>query len=129
MIPTSVSNRSRRPASGPGFDWVNSSVRFQNRPKPDPRLLGRPNPYPYPSTRGFCRVWLDLSVPVSGSPFRVTLFMVIVRYVTVMCTILRLVHHSLYLFHWRPLYSKQGETYFLLHREVECEQFFILHHL
>jgi len=25
--------------------------------------------------------------------------------------------------------NKQGVTCFLLHREVECEQFFILHHL
>jgi len=111
--------------------WTGKTVRFGSRPveQPDLELLGRPNPYPYPSTRGFCRVWLDPSVPVSGSPFRVFLFMATVRYVTVMCNILTLVHYSLYLFHLWPLYSKQGETCSLLHPEVECDQFFILHHL
>jgi len=55
--------------------------------------------------------------------------MVVVIYVTVMCKILTLVHHSLYWFHWQPLYSKQGETCSLLHPEFECDQVFILHHL
>jgi hypothetical protein len=111
--------------------WTRKTVPFGSRPvqNPDPELLAVPNPYPCQSTRGFCQVWLDPSVPVSGSPFRVFLFMVAVRYVTVMCNILTLVHDSLYLFHWRSLYSKQGETCFLLHPEVECEQFFIFHHL
>jgi len=113
------------PYRGPGSSGLVESLVH----KPDAELLGGPNPFPYPSTRGFCRVWLDPSVPVSSSPFRVFLFMVAVRYVTVMCKILTLVHHSLYLFHWWPLYSKQGETYSLLHPEVECDQFFILHHL
>jgi len=83
--------------------WTGKTVRFGSRPiqSPDPELLGRPNPYQYPSTRGFCQVWLDPSVPVSGSPFRVFLFMVAVKYVTVMCKILTLVHHSLYWFHWQ----------------------------
>jgi hypothetical protein len=122
----SASNGSRSPASGPGLNRKNGSVRFQNRPK---TRLGGPNPYPYASTRGFCRVWLDPSVPVSGSPFRVVLFMVTVTYVTVMCKISTLVHHSVYLFHWWPLYSKQGETCTLLRAEVECDQLFILHDL
>ena len=123
-------------ATGPGNVPVvrvstGKTVLFGSKPiqKPDPELLCGPNLYPYPSTHGLCRVWLDPSVPVSGSPSRVFLSMVAVRYVTVMCKILTLVHHSLYLFHWRPLYSKQGETCFLLHPEVECDQFFILHHL
>jgi hypothetical protein len=123
-------------ARGPGNPpavrvWTGPTVRFGSRTvqKPDPELLDGPNPYPYASTRGFCRVWLDPSVPVSGSPFRVFVFMVAVRYVTVMCKILTLVHHSLYLFHWWPLYSKQGETCSLLRAEVECDQLFILHHL
>jgi hypothetical protein len=55
--------------------------------------------------------------------------MVAVRYVTVMCKILPLVHPSLYWFHWHPLYSKQGETCSLQHPEVECDPLFILHHL
>jgi hypothetical protein len=85
--------------------WTGKMVLFCSRPvqKPDLQLLGGPNPYPYPSTRGFCRVWLDLSVAITGSHFRVFLFMVPVRYVTVMCKISTLVHHSLYWFHWLPL--------------------------
>jgi len=39
---------------------------------PDPLTLSRPNPDPYPSTRGFRQVWLDPSVPISGSEFRVS---------------------------------------------------------
>jgi len=65
-------------ATGPGNppavrDWTGKTVRFGSRrvQKPDPELLGRPNPYPYLSTRRFCRVSLDPSVAVSGSPFRV----------------------------------------------------------
>jgi len=123
-------------ATGPGNPpavrvWTRKTVRFSSRTvqKPDPELLGGPNPYQYPSTSGFCRVWLDPSVPVSGSLIRVVLFMVAVKYVTVMCKISTLVHHFLYLFHWRHLYSKQGETCSLLRAEVECDQLFILHHL
>ena len=98
-------------------------VRFGSGPgqKPDPELLGGPNPYSNLSTCVFCRVGLDPSVPVSGSPFRVFLFMVAVRYFIVMCKISTLVNHSLYLFHWQPLYSKQGETCSLLCPEVECD--------
>jgi len=40
--------------------------------KPDPQTPGGPNPDPCPSTRGFRRVWLDPSVPISGSAFRVS---------------------------------------------------------
>ena len=123
-------------AMGPGNPpavpvWTRKTVQFNSRPvqKPDPELLGEPNQYPFRATPGFHRISLDLSVPVSGSPFRVFLSMVAVRYATVMCNILTLVHHSLYLFHWWLLYSKQGETCSLLHPEVECDQFFILHHL
>jgi len=123
-------------ATGPGnppavLVWIGKTVLFGSRPiqKPDPELLGGPNPYLYQSTCWFWRVCLDQSVPVSGSAFRVFLFMVAVRYVTIMCKILTLVQHSLYLFYWQPLYSKQGETCSLLHPEIECDQLFILHHL
>jgi hypothetical protein len=34
---------------------------------PNPLGLGFPNPDPYPSTLGFCRVWLDFSDPISCS--------------------------------------------------------------
>jgi hypothetical protein len=111
--------------------WTGKTFRFESRlkEKPDRELRGGPNVYPYPSTSGFCRGWLEPSVPVSGSPYRVFLFIVAVIYVTVMCKILTFVHRSLYWFHWQPLFSKQGETCSLLHPEVECEQVFILHHL
>jgi len=44
--------------------------------KRDSQLLGEPNPYTYLSNRRFCRVWLDPSIPISGSHFRIFLFMV-----------------------------------------------------
>jgi hypothetical protein len=113
-------------ATGPGNPpavrvWTGKTVQFRSSTVqyPDLVLLGGQNPYLYPSTRGFCLVWLDPSVPASGSPFRVVLFIVTVTYVTVMCKISTLIHHSLYLFHWQPLYSKQGETSSLLRAEVE----------
>ena len=64
--PSSVSNSSglepnRRPRSG-------SATAKQ----PDPLTLGVPQPDPYPPTCGFCPVWLDPSVPISGSAFRVS---------------------------------------------------------
>jgi len=71
-------------ATGPGNPpavrvWPAKTGRFGSRPvqKPDLLRLGRPTPDPYPSTRGFCRVWLDPSVTMSGSAFRVFQFMVI----------------------------------------------------
>jgi len=53
--------------------WTRKTVRFGSRPRqnPDPQPLHGPNPYPYPSTRGFCRVWLDPSGTISGSRCRV----------------------------------------------------------
>jgi hypothetical protein len=53
--------------------WTAKTSRLGSRPveNPDPLTVGRPNPDPCPSTRGICRVWLDLSVPISGSAFRV----------------------------------------------------------
>jgi len=122
-------------ATGPGNPpavrvWTGKTVRFGSRTvqKPNPQHLGRPNPDPYPSTRGFCRVWLDPSVPISGSSFRVFLFMVAFRYPTVLCNILTLVHHCLCSIYWLPLKSKRSETCSLLHHEVECELFIVLHH-
>jgi hypothetical protein len=57
-------------------------VRFGSKPiqKADQLHLGGPNADPYPSTCGFCPVWLDQSVQVSGFSFRVFLFMVTFRY-------------------------------------------------
>jgi len=77
-------------ATGPGNPsavraWTRKTVRFGSRTiqKPDSQHLGGPNPDSYPSTRGFCRVWLDPLVSICGSVFRVFLFMVAFRYPTV----------------------------------------------
>jgi hypothetical protein len=66
-------------ATGPGNApavrvWTAKTGQFGSRfvQQPDPLTLGGPNPDPYPSTRGFRQVWLDLSVPISGSAFRVS---------------------------------------------------------
>jgi len=87
-------------ATGPGNPpavrvRTGKTVRFGSRTiqKPDPQRLGEPNPDPYPSTPGFCRGLLDPSVPISGSVFRVFLFMVAFRYPTVSRKILTFAHH------------------------------------
>jgi len=66
-------------ATGPGDPpavqvWTAKTGRFGSRTvqKPNPLNLGGPILHPYPSTRGFRRVWLDPSVPISGSAFRVS---------------------------------------------------------
>jgi len=66
-------------ATGPGNSpavrvWTAKMGRFGSRSvqKRDPQTLGGPNADPYPSTRGFRRVRLDPSVPISGSAFRVS---------------------------------------------------------
>ena len=61
--------------------------------KHDMLRLGEANPDPYPSTRGFCRVWLVPSVPISGSMFWVFLIMVAFRYPTANRKIVTLVRH------------------------------------
>ena len=65
-------------ATGPGNPaavrvWPAKTGRFSSRPvqKPDHLSLGGLNPDPYLSTPRLCRVWLDPSVPMSGSAFRV----------------------------------------------------------
>jgi len=56
--------------------WTPKTDQLGSRPvqESDPRHLGRLNLDPYPSTRGFCRVQLDPSVPISGFAFRDSLF-------------------------------------------------------
>jgi len=63
--------------------------RFGSRAVQQPHLLplGRRNTNAYPSTCGFCRVGLDLSVPISGSAFRVSFFIVNIRYSNINCKI------------------------------------------
>jgi len=87
-------------ATGPGNPpavrvRTGKMVRFSSGTvqKPDPQRLGGPNPDPYPSIRGCCRVSLDPSVPISGSVFRVFLFMVALRFPTVNRKILTFAHH------------------------------------
>ena len=91
-------------ATGPGNPpavrvWTGKTVRFGSRTiqTPDLLLLGGRDRAPYPSTRGFCRVQLDPSGPISGSAFRVFLFMVTFRYATVDCKILTMVLHCHFL--------------------------------
>jgi len=73
--------------------WTAKTVRFSSRMvlKPDLLLLGGPNPAPYPSTLGFCRVWLEPSSTISSFGFRIVLYMVAFRYLTVNCTIFTMV--------------------------------------
>jgi len=87
-------------ATGPGnppavWVWHTKTVQFGSRPiqKPHPLSLGGPNPDLYPSPNRFCRVWIDPSVPMSGSAFRGFLFMAAFKYPTVNCKILTLVYH------------------------------------
>jgi len=97
---------------------------FCSRPNRKPYLLplGRPNPDPYPSTHRFSRVWLDLSVAISGSAFRVFLIMVAFWYLTVHCKILTMVQHSHFLMYWQPLYREQVERRSLPHPGNEHQQ-------
>jgi len=81
-------------ATGPGNlpavrVWTAKTDWFGSRTvqKPDTQTLGGPNPDPYPSTRRFRRFWLDPSVPISGSAFRVSqrwshsdMLLIIVKY-------------------------------------------------
>jgi len=97
-------------ATGPGNPpavrvRIANTVRFGSKPvqKPDPLHLGGPNPDLYPSTRGFCRVWLDLSVPIPGSGIPVILFMVAFRYPIANRKILTLVDRCPFLIYWPPL--------------------------
>jgi len=115
-------------ATGPGNPtaiqvWTANTVQFRSKPvqKPDPLHLGGPNPDPYPSTCGFCQVWLDPSVPIAGSSFGVFLFMVAFRYAIANRKILTLVYRCPFLMYWPPLYSKTCENRSLPHSENESQ--------
>jgi hypothetical protein len=81
------------------------TVQFSSKlvQKPDLLHLGRPNPDPYPSTRGFCQVWLHLAVPISGSGIRVVLSIVAFRYAIANHNIFTLVDRCPFLMYWQPL--------------------------
>jgi len=51
--------------------------------QPKPLPLGGPNQDPYLSTHGFCPIWVDPVVPISGSTCPVSLLIITFRYVTV----------------------------------------------
>jgi len=59
--------------NGSGLE-PNQRLRSGSGTTEQPHLLtlGGPNPEPYLSTRGFCPVCLDPSVPISGSAFQVS---------------------------------------------------------
>ena len=84
----------------PAF-WVTSTKMnlFGPRPvqKPGPLPVGGPHRNPYPASGGFRRDWLEMYVPISGSAFRVFLFMVSFRGSAVDPKILILVCHCLFL--------------------------------
>jgi len=97
-------------AMGPGNppavpDWTGKTVWFGSKTiqEPDLLLLGGPDLAPYPSTRGFCRDWLDLSGPISGFAFRFVLLMVVFRYLTVNHKILTMVRRCSFCMNWLPL--------------------------
>jgi len=97
-------------ATGPGNPpavqvWIGKTVGFGSRivQIPNPLLHGGPNPDQYLSTRGFYWVYLDLSVPIPCSGYRVFLFMVAFRYPTANRKMLSLVHCSPVLTYWPPL--------------------------
>jgi len=85
--------------------WTGKTFQFGSRPaqKPDRLLLCGANPYLYTSILGFCQDWLDPSVLISGSHFRVFLFRVAFRYLTLKSKISTLVHHCLCLLYWLHL--------------------------
>jgi len=104
--------------------WTTNTGLCRPRPvqKPDLLCFGRPNPDQHPCTPGFWRVWLDLSVPISGSAFWVSLFIVAFRYATVNRELWTLVHHCLMSIYWPPWWSKPTETCALQHPENECQR-------
>jgi len=64
-----------RPGNPPAaWVWTAKTGRFGSRPvqKPEPLTLCGLYTDPYSSTLGFHRIWLDLSVPISGSAFLVS---------------------------------------------------------
>ena len=88
----------------------------------NPLHLGGPNPDPYPSTCGFCFVWLDGSGPISGSGIRVFQFMVALRYTIADRKILKLGYRCPFLKNWAPLWSKTNENRTLPHPENDSQR-------
>jgi len=104
--------------------WTANTGRFSSRPiqNPDPLPLGVSNLDQDPSTCGLGQVWLDPSVPISGSAFRVSLFVIAFRYATGNRTILTLVHSCMFIMYWPPWWSKRIETHALPHPQNDCQR-------
>lgn len=96
---------------------------FCSRPVQRPNQLhhGGANPDEYRSTCGWCRVWLGMSVPVSGSSCRVILFMDTFTYPTAQCKILTFVCHYHFVINLPPSSLETSETCSLLHPEYESQ--------
>jgi len=90
--------------------------------RPDLLHLCRPQPDPNPSTRMFGRVWLDMSVPISGSGIRGSLFMVAFRFPSADRKILSLVYRCSYLMYWPALLSKTSENRSWPHPENDSQR-------
>jgi len=89
---------------------------------PDQPPLGGPNLDPFPSTRMYCWVSLDPSVPITGLGYWVFLLIVALPYVTAHCNILTMVSHFPFLMLCLPLYSRNRDTRSLPNPENENQQ-------
>ena len=98
--------------------------RIDSRPvqERDLQLLGEPNRDPYLLTRVVCQVWLDPSVPITGSGYRVILLLVALRYPNVNHTRLTLVCHCLFSMLWPPFDSRKRDTHSLPNPENQSQQ-------
>jgi len=99
----SIRKRSGERARGPGLNWQKGCVRFQTRLKTGPGASWCVTPASVPANPRDMPGWAR---PFGSNPrfsFSGFSILVAVRYAIVMCKILMLVNHSLYLFHWLPL--------------------------
>jgi len=104
--------------------WAAKTVHFGSNPVQTLNLLqlGRPKPDRYPSTGGFCCVWLDPLVQTSSSGFQVDQFMVTFGCHTADRIILTFVRYCPFRMYWPPLKSKSTQTRSLPHSEHESQQ-------
>jgi len=96
---------------------MRKTVRFGSTTvqKPEPQRRGEPNPNPCLSTRRTWFIWLHPSISISGSVFRVFLFMVTFGYPTANRKILTFAKHCPFQMNRPPLSLKTRETRSLPH--------------
>jgi hypothetical protein len=116
-------------ATGPGnppADRVPTAktVQFGSKPvqKPDMLHLRRQNPDPYLSTHRVRGVSLDLLVPISGSGFRVFLFIVALSHPIPNWKILTSVYRCPFQMYCPPLSSKTSEKHSWRNPETESQR-------